>query len=150
MRCEICGYVKEGVKNYTIFYGDYKENKFASGTKIYVQSIEKTVGEISGGVCNSCKLKSIPKNIFYSPITSFIAIGIAYYFNGISPFGFLYIFGVLWLFVSFFLFCFGYWYVSNIGGYLLFFKNRKKIEDSGYNGIKLSRDYPMFQFGKGK
>jgi len=28
--------------------------------------------------------------------------------------------------------------------------NREKIENSGYNGIKLSHDSPMFQFGKQK
>jgi hypothetical protein len=149
MKCEICNKNKDNIKNYTIFYGDYKENKFASGPKIYIQSVEKTAGEISGGVCNSCKLKSVPKNIFFSPITSILAIILALKFNG-TILGLLFPFAILWLFVSFFLFCFGYWYVSNVGGYLLFFKYRKKIENSGYNGIKLSRDSPMFQFGKQK
>jgi hypothetical protein len=150
MRCEICNKEKRNIKKYSIFYGDYKENKFASDTHIYTHSSERIAGEISGGVCNSCKLKSVPKNVFFSPISAVLAFILSFYFGGTSLFYIFFLFALFWPFVSFFLFCFGYWYVSNSGGYLLFFKNRERIENSGYNGIKLSRDSPMFQFGKQK
>jgi hypothetical protein len=153
MRCAICGKDKNGLKEHTIQYGYYNENKYASKygsmTHVLVQTSEKTVGEISGGVCNLCKLKSLPKNLILSPLTSVVAFILGFNINGILGL-LLILFSIIWLIISFFLFCFGYLYVSNIGEYLLFFKNRKKLTNSGYNGIKLGPNSPMFQFGRTK